>query len=319
MFDVTSLIEMPSKLVGCLRPSHARLRWRAFVLYYDPVNDHRCRPDQQGMPGLVKCGYAAKEEREVRTASFIVLSILCASAALAAGTTVTLDANNMPLSEVAKSFLDQTGVQVVLDAGVTVAVTAKLEGVELEQALNVLAQVCSLNWQRIYARPDENGRIPMEQVKAQLDVLAAMQSTPVVVYDPTTKQETVFARVEPSASQKALDPSKLGLKAFYFVFKPKPPEAKQETREDPTKKLADLGRQRIETFLRMTPEQQKIAAQQDMMWMMNMPQDAQLRLMTGMFDAARNLDPVLQHQFQHTMREVFRQMGPQRGGGRRGG
>ena len=251
----------------------------------------------------------------MRTASYILLSIVFAPAALAGGTTVTLDAKNMALSDAAKLFLDQTGIQVVLDTGVSGSVTAKLEGVEIEQALNVLAQANDLRWQKLYAQPDESGKIPMDRVKAQIDALAALQNVPLAIYDPATKQQTIFARIDQSTSEQAIDPAKLGLKVFYFVFKPKPPEAKEQVREDPARKLADLRRQQMEAFLRMNPEQQRAAAEQEMMWMLNLPQDVQVRLIAGMFEAARNMDPALRDQFRHTMREALQGM---RGDGRRG-
>jgi hypothetical protein len=251
----------------------------------------------------------------MRVVGLILLLLAVGAFAFAEAPKVSIDVKDASLSSVVAQLSKQADVRIILDKDVSATVTAQLSDVDLEKVLNMVIVTRGLKWQKLYGVPDETGSIPFETIKAQVNALNVIRDTPVVLFDPETGKQTVFARVEQTAAEKAIDPEKLGMKPFYYVFKPKPPEEPKKstsTQDDPMKKLADIQKQRMEAYLKMTPEQQKAAAEQDMMWMLSLPQDSQVRMMTGMFDAMRNMDQATRDQFRRTMRSTFRQMRPDR-------
>lgn len=255
----------------------------------------------------------------MKVLSFILLSLLLTYNAFAEAPTVSLDAQKMPIAQAAEAISKQAAVPIIVNDGVTGTVTAQLGDVGIEQMLDIITKSNNLKWQKLMAAPGEDGRISTSSVKAQLKALAALQDTTLVVYDPVTKKQTVYARVDTSAPDKAIDTSKLGLKEVYFISDPAAEVADANSALDKLKavdKMKELTKQRLDTFMKMSPDEQKVAAEQDMLSVLNLSPDQQKQYLQSQRDARRNADPVIRDQFRNMRQTLFPGGGR---GGRRGG
>ncbi|HPP76565.1 MAG TPA: hypothetical protein PLU88_15710, partial [Armatimonadota bacterium] len=198
----------------------------------------------------------------MRVAALMLLLTVVLSTAFADAPKVNLNAQNITLQDVAAQLTEQSGIQIVLDAEVTGSVSATLNGVDLEQVLDLITKPSNLVWQKLYAKPDETGKISMERIKAQVNALKALKDDPLVVFDPATGKQTVFARMENKAAEEIINPKELGLTPFYRIYKP-------ETAVDPvtssepvtSKEFSDLSRKQLEMYAKMSPEEQRAAAE----------------------------------------------------------
>jgi hypothetical protein len=261
--------------------------------------------------------------------TLIVLATI-ASAAIAGTSTVTLSAESTAITQVAQVLSQQSGQSVVVDTGIDAKVSAQLNDMDIEKALDILTQSNGLKWEKLYAPVDDKGKIDITNVKTQLAILKSLSDKPIVVYDPTAKKQTVYAVLDLGAAEKkaevsiqplTFDPEKLGLKSFYFISNPKaatlvPDKPKKEA--EPTKPpsnqvgpYADLRAQQNQMFLQMTPQERKIATEQEMQSMLNLPPDQLSSLLRAQRNAQRNIDPAIRNQLQQAMRQA----GIGRGGG----
>lgn len=246
----------------------------------------------------------------MRVASLVLLLVVALGcAAFTESQKVTINASNTALDQAVATLSEQTGIQIILDADVKGTFTAELADIELEKALSLMVSANELKWQKLYAKPDDEGKIPMTSIKAQIAAVSALQDTPLVVFDPTTGKQTVFVRVEQKTADTAVDPAKLGMKVFYFIFKPKAAVAEEKTEtsaDDAFTKFGQLRQQQMEIFMNLTPEQQKATMEQELSYLMNMPAADQMNLMRDFVGASREMDPQLREQFGRTMTELFR-------------
>jgi type II secretory pathway component GspD/PulD (secretin) len=257
----------------------------------------------------------------MRVAGLVVLLLLCvASVTLAEGAKVKINASSTPIAEVAQTLSTQCGQQIVVDSGVTGTVTAELTEVDLEQVLDIIVKSNELKWQKLYAQPGPDGKITLSKVKAQVDALAAMsEDSTVIVYDPATKKQTVFARMEPTSEATVVDPAKLGLKSFYFISKPKVAAAKAEpaaNSSDPGQsgKVAELRNQQLDAYLRMTPEERKAASKEQSQWLLSLPANMRNDMIRDFMGASKDMSPQERTQWRNAMRDA---LGNMIGGGRR--
>lgn len=246
----------------------------------------------------------------MRVASLVLLLVVALGCtAFAKSPKVDINANNMALEQVAAMLSEQAGAQIVIDTGIKGAFTAELADTELEKALDLIAAANGLKWQKLYAKPDDEGKISMTSIKEQIAAVTALQDTPLVVFDPSTGKQTVFVRVAQKTADAVIDPAKLGMKAFYFIFKPKADVVEEKTEtsaENVTEKFSQLRQQQLEMFMNMTPEEQKAAIEQELSYLMNMPATDQMNLMRSFSGAARDMDPQLRDQFRRTVINLFR-------------
>ncbi|MEN6520561.1 MAG: DUF4974 domain-containing protein [Armatimonadota bacterium] len=244
----------------------------------------------------------------MRVAGLVLLLVTVLGCSSLAGTPkVTIDAKDMALDMVVSKLSDQAGVQIILDTGVLGSFSGELSDMDLEKVLGLVTAANNLKWQKLYAKPDEKGKIPMPDIKAQIDALSILKDTPLVVFDPATGKKTVFARIEQKTADSAVDPEKLGMKEFYFIFKLKDPvKADEKPEESAAAKFGQLRQQQMDLFMQMSPEEQKAAVEQEFTSIMNMPAEDQVNMMRSFFGAARNMDPQLRDQFRRTMMEAIR-------------
>ncbi len=253
-----------------------------------------------------------------------VSCLLIATVVFADSPKVSLHVKDTQLSQVASELSKQANVKILVDPNVTGAVSADLNELDLDQVLSLITQGQGYRWHKLYAMPDESGGISMEQVRAQLRALETLQDTPMVVFDPATRKQTVFARMNPTDAEKGVDPAKLGLMPFYYLSKPEAPPtiAKQEEAKPDdspiARQLADLDRERAELFAQMSPAEQRAIGGLELSSMLSMPADYQVQMMSSMFRAAQNLDPASRDQLMRSLRGAMRSVGiqtqrPQRG------
>jgi len=230
---------------------------------------------------------------------------------------VTLSAQDMPLDQAVTELGRQSGARIMLDTGVSGKVNASLNTLALEQALDVVTASNGLRWQKVYVAEDPDGKSALEQIKAQLSLLATLGKLSVAAYDPVTKEQIVFVK-QAVAKDAAppVSPETLGLKPFYFVSLPKPPaEPSKETAESP-KSYAALQQERMKAFGKMTPEERQNAFREEIEQEMSLPENVRQDFVRDRVSAIRNMDQDLLHEYMRAWGEAFRGM---RGGGPPGG
>ncbi|MBI2843415.1 MAG: hypothetical protein HYX78_08440 [Armatimonadetes bacterium] len=91
--------------------------------------------------------------------------------------------------------------------------------------------------------------------------------------------------------------------------KPAPADEK-----DPLEKFSSLMEERMDAFAKMSPDEQRVAMEQDAIAVLNLPPEVREQYVSGMAQAIRSMDPVVRSQFRDMMRGMF---GPRRCGGNR--
>ena len=236
-----------------------------------------------------------------------------------AGPQVSLSAQDMKLDQAVADLSKQAGVQIVCDTDVKGAVSGQFTSIGLEKLLDLIVKTNNLKWQKFYLPVPEDQKKPtLEQIKSRAAAIAAVTSGTMVVYDPTTGKQRVF--VEQDSTAPKVEPDKLGLKPVYLISAPKVAtkevEAKPDSAQMTDMKFQSVQDQRMDLLSQMTSEQRVTAFQQEMESMINMDPATRKQIMTDQMKARREMSPEMRDQF----RQMMREMGGGRGGrGQRGG
>ena len=232
--------------------------------------------------------------------------------------TVNLSAQELPLDQAITEIGRQSGARIILDTDVSGKVNASLNNLALDQALDVIAASNGLKWQKVYVAEEPDGKSTLEQIKAQLSLLATLSKLSIAAYDPESKEQIIVLRQPVTKdTPPPLSPEMLGLTPFYFVSLPKAPapETPKETAST-TKDYATLQAERMKAFQNMTSDQRQTAFREEIEQEMNLPEDVRRDMVRDRVSAIRNMDQGLLHDYMRAWGEAFRDM---RGGGPPGG
>lgn len=235
----------------------------------------------------------------------LLMSLGCAAIA-ADNPKVTLDAQSMPMDQLAAELTKQSGTQIICDSDVKANVTARLASVALENVLDSVTKPAQLKWQKVYL-PTSDEKPTLEQVKSRAQAVAAITAGTVIVYDPVTGKQKVFVEQKPDAL--TVDPAKLGLTPVYLITKPKAEtaDAAKNTTEI-AQRYSDLENERTKLMSQMTPDQRVWAMQQEMTSSLSLDTNTRQQMMMDRMRAMREMDPTTRDQLHQTMRDTWQSM-----------
>jgi hypothetical protein len=221
---------------------------------------------------------------------------------------ITLDAQSMPLKEVVAQITQQSQASIVLDPKAEGNVTVNLTGVDITQALDVIAKLNNLTWKKVsFALPDGD-TAKLEQVKSAILALATIPVTGLMVDDPATKQSAVMAKNLPASPETAAVklPEGYAWKTFY-VLTPPIVAAAQSTASTGTKLnelSADQGK-KLQELATLSPEERQQYFANEYIAQMTLTPEARQSLIRDRMEAMRNLDPQYRDQLHQDMRAAF--------------
>lgn len=238
----------------------------------------------------------------------LCLALLVALPVFAAnsGTTgsINVQLTDADIAQALETLSKQANVTILGDSTVKGKVTCNLSGVTVEQALDIFCKMNKLEWRKVYAAADAEGKMSAGSLFKLLDALKELGGSTVIAQDAETRTSTVYV---PSAKPDALDASKIAtglkLKEIYLIRaipEPKSDEqtAKKEQAPQPPAALA--------------PGNPQVAAQQIWNYFSQMPLQESMQIMHELGHMIRNnLTP--------EQRDAIRQMWGARGDGWRDG
>lgn len=238
----------------------------------------------------------------------LLISLGCAAVA-AEAPKVTLDAQSMPMEELAAELTSQTGLQVVCDTDVKANVSAKLGAIELEKVLDAVTKPAELKWEK-YFLPSTDEKPTLDKIKAQARAVAAITAGTIIVCDPVTGKQKVF--VEQKADAPTVDPDKLGLKAVYLITKPKAETVASaqdlKASSQAVERFNQIQNERMQLMAQMSPEQRVWAMQQEMTSMLSLDNNTRQQMMLDRMRAMREMDDATRDQLRGSMHDTWRSM-----------
>lgn len=193
---------------------------------------------------------------------------------------ISLRYDRAPLSTVARELGERGGRRVLLDstarAGTPVTVTA--EARDLEDGLTRVTALLGLSWRKVYMPPAPTREgVPKEwtgdQVRAAAAAVEALERSGVIVEE--RGRATLFMRSVPAATdfEAKVRLTWPQMKPYYLISHPKARAPRENARRDAAarrpgegtpEEFADLERQRMEAFMRLSPDGRATAMSQAM-------------------------------------------------------
>jgi len=228
---------------------------------------------------------------------------------------ISLKAQDMPLDQAMTELGRQTGARIVLDKGVTGAVSANINSLPLERALDVITVSNSLKWWRIYTTDDPSAEASLERIKAQVSLLPTLGRLSVAAYDPESKLQILFLRqLVGKDSPPPLSPETVGLKPFYLVAGPKALMEKPKGAAAGARDYAALQQERMQAFLKMSQQERQTAFRGELEQELALPDNVRTQLVRDRVAAIRSMDESLLREYMRAWNEAFHEMqGPDGG------
>lgn len=153
---------------------------------------------------------------------------------------LTLDAKAMTIKDAAAEISRQSGAAIVVDPKATGAVTASLNGADLEAVLDVITNSNKLTWKKLQFARKSDSKVTLDQLKAGILALAAMPFEGLSVEDRSTKATALFTRSVPAelSTSKLTLPDGYAWSTVYIVLSPEPPAAVKSTPAAPEQTAA---------------------------------------------------------------------------------
>jgi len=246
----------------------------------------------------------------MRTAAIAIMlvTVLLPAAYCAAQGKVSLDAQNMPLKDVADKIMQQSEMNIVLDPKAEGNVTINLTNVEVGQALDVITKMNKLTWKKISFALPEGDSANLEQIKSGILALATMPLTGMMVDDPATKQSAVVAKNLPSSpdTTSVKLPEGYAWKTFYVITPPIVPAAAATAESKGAVQALTTEQGKIlQQLAALTPEERQQYYANEMAAQMALTPEARQALIKDRMEAMHNMDPQYRDQMRDDMRAVF--------------
>jgi hypothetical protein len=209
---------------------------------------------------------------------------------------ITIDADKKSVTDVLKIIADQGKERVVLESVVKGEVTLSLKDKSFEDALGKICESCKLDWRKVYIGKDAKILEQPDRLAAAVRMVTAMTYPDLVVSGASTHKVGVFAK-EAKAVARFDDKmaGDLGLVRVYLITNDAKVAAKL-AENDKDKKANEaldnyvkMSKGMMESFLKMTPEQQEQAMMEGLNMMDQFPPDYTATAMRVMM----SLDPQL--------------------------
>ena len=184
------------------------------------------------------------------------------AAAKPAEVKVTVNSSQTKVTEVLQSIAQQGKETVIVESVVKGDVTVSLKDLSFEVALNTVCKVCKLDCRKVYIAKDEKTLEQPDRFAATVRLLTAITYPDMIVSGSSTGKIGMFAK-----DQKAVDKfddkmaNDLGLTRVYLVTDDAKVAAKlAEKKADETiNDFLKKSMEQMESFAKMTPEQQEQA------------------------------------------------------------
>jgi hypothetical protein len=184
---------------------------------------------------------------------------------------IVLEFDRIDIQRVAQNLSERTQKNVVLDGSVkqTLPVTSTGSARTLEEALDRLTKPLGLVWKKVYVTRT-TGAASGERIARLVETVKGVASTGIVVEDPATRKVTLYLRDLPAAPdlEAQIRTAWPFLDPVYLVSDPRPSarsdEKKQRPKPNSPEQFAEMERERMDLFLKMSPEDRAKAMQQAM-------------------------------------------------------
>ena len=175
---------------------------------------------------------------------------------------VTVNVNKTKVTEVLQSIAQQGKETVIVESVVKGDVTVSLKDLSFEVALNTVCKACKLDWRKVYINKDDKTVEQPDRFAATVRLLTAITYPDMVVSGSSTGKIGMFAK-----DQKAVDKfddkmaNDLGLTRVYLVTDDAKVAAKlaEKKADESINDFLKKSMEQMESFAKMTPEQQEQA------------------------------------------------------------
>lgn len=223
---------------------------------------------------------------------------------------VTLDAGDLPIEQAMVDVARQAGVQILCDPALKTTVTGHFTSIELDALMDSITKINDLKWQKLYLPSQPDQPWTFDKVKARADAMASVSMGTVIMLDPSTGKQKVFVVQDPASP--AVAPDKLGLKAYYIVYKPivetKTAAKTGDAQQDALTRFKSIENERTKLLAQMTPSERIAALQQEMLSLLNLDPSLSRQIMQDQFMARNNLDQQSRDRYRALMHDTFHSM-----------
>ncbi len=201
--------------------------------------------------------------------------------------TVTLEASEKPIREALAELAKSAGETILVESLVEGTITAKIENVTVEKALDVVCKNSNIQWRKILVNPSAAYAKDADALAAQMRTVLALRLPDIAISSAGSGGSYLHVQKELTANEviKAI-PASAGLTTVYLVTDDAK-AYKKELKDQSKKKVAkyiDAQRELTEEFLEMTPEERKEAMKASLNMMNQLGPEAMRDMMTSMFE-----------------------------------
>ncbi|MGC8861349.1 MAG: hypothetical protein ACP5R5_01090 [Armatimonadota bacterium] len=188
------------------------------------------------------------------------------STASSAEVKVSVEAKDFSVKEVLESVAKQSRQKLVLESTVSGTVTSmSLRDVTLEAALGAICKSAKLQWRKIYIAPDSKLLEQPDRLAATVRLVSGLSFPDLVLADSSTNRRCAhFESKNAVASAEQSAGKTLGLTRVYLITNDaavaaKALAAEKEAKTPTAEKFAQLSKDQMDMFVRMTPEEREQA------------------------------------------------------------
>jgi hypothetical protein len=234
---------------------------------------------------------------------------------------VTVNASNQSWDLFAKDLEAQSQTTILVEPGIRETVTGQFDQRPLDEVLTQLSGVQGPVWARVEITQKKDTPLPTDGLFDLVRALNALSSERMTVQLPDAKGPIAISKN--ATFTNAAVPQGSTLQTLYVIAR----RAKEVSAvrslnanglSGPTtenvNRYNELAQNRFSLMQQMSPEERQLSLQQDMQFMMNLPQQDRMQMMMDRRNAWRSMPDDVRQQFRQTMRQTWQQMG---GGPRR--
>ncbi|HUV03837.1 MAG TPA: hypothetical protein VMX94_01875 [Armatimonadota bacterium] len=175
-------------------------------------------------------------------------------------TVVTFSATDEKVSEIAKQICKQVSARIAIEKTADVKVTASVEDIKVEDALNAICKAGKLQWRKIYLRVDSPLLKKPDTLAATVRLMAGLQFPDLLIEQASTQENLVYLR--PKAAVDAI-PTKLrkdmGMVTVYLITNDEAAKVAEEKADSRAEKYIKFMKESMKLFMEMTPEEREQA------------------------------------------------------------
>ena len=223
---------------------------------------------------------------------------------------VSLDVKDIKASEVFKSLAKQSNAKIILETSVKGNITASVNKISLEKALDAICKSEKIEWREVYVASDSKLIEKPDKLASTIRLISGL-SFPDVVVASTSKGKSAVNLTNTKIPKSAEDSlvKELGMVKVYLITNDAAAAAKAiaDEKNKAVEDYVNSQKQQMDSFMKMTPEERE----QALLASLNLMDQVGPSYMSDMMKSLMNTNPDLLKQISARQTQMLFDMAPE--------